>query len=241
MEKNSNVELSYWAELPLKYSHFLVNIRHWGNVKISEINEQIWLKDFNEQQFKSIELNSIPYIQLYFNKNGLLFQKNKLVPFKKIKSGIYWSSLSSYFPLEMKLNQNSECKKDDLINLRLVKSDVENKSILMKCSLNQLEKFMFQNPDFRYNNIDWCIVGDEALLKGNPFLPIQGNSYWFFNSFILPSGYHLNYPMFANCIINEKSQDFYYLWLNEIECIKIEKSSFVPLSISSFRKTKHLI
>lgn len=240
MAEDTSLELSLWAELPIKYSHLLDEIRHWENVKICEWNELLWLKDFNQQQFKSKELNSIPYIQLYYVKNGLMFLKNKSVPEKKIKSSLYWSSLSKYFSLEIEKSTNDILNINEIIDLKLIQSNIEKKSNILKCNFDELEKFILLNPDFRYKNLDWCLVNDEVLIKGCPLLPLQGNTYWIYHSFILPSGYHLEYPMLANCILQEDLLANYFFFLNENECVKFEKIKFIPLSISSFNKTKFL-
>jgi len=100
------------------------------------------------------------------------------------------------------------------------------------------EEYILNTPNFRHNQLSWLFFEDKILVYGTPLLPIKGQTFWQTEQFLIPTGFELNgislLPILRE-IINPEREN--YILLQQNNYYEIDKESFQPISISSYRLT----
>src|SRR5262249_30650712 len=94
-------------------------------------------------------------------------------------------------------------------------------------------------PKIRLSQLKWLGIDNDILMLGTPVLPITGRSFWKHNDFLLPAGFEFEFPLLSNKLklqLDHENKNV-ILWLQNNTYILLEKETFMPLSISSFRLT----
>lgn len=229
----------YYLSLPQQHLELLGSIRNWENVKIAFEDDTVWIKDLDSIQLDSIEIKSIPYKHIFYARENKLFPKDSILPARNIPS-LLWSPVNRGIPVELPALNHNYFEIQEKVAFTFIESSKEEPPFAMITSLVALEQYLDTAPAIRIQNLLWVIVGENALLIGSPLLPLQGEVYWRNDSFLIPAGWEMEYPVLAptmNRLINP-NDDHWIVWSADGNYSVIPLQSFASLSLSSFRLSK---
>ena len=240
MAKNpSNNIIMYFLEIRKEYKDFLGTIRHWKNLKLAFETDTIWIKDFSSEQINSAEIQQIPYKIIFQLKDNLLFEKDKLLPSKRLPLGLLWSPILRALPVSLpKLNYNY-FGVDQKLKVSLKPSENIKEASAMIVNFDELKSYIESAPKYRLELLNWIVIEKKILLIGKPLLPIKGRTFWFEHNFLVPTGFDFEWFSLAE-ILEEKlnpSGGNIIIWETDNRYSVIPKETIKPLSISSFRLT----
>lgn len=240
MESNieSNVT-TYLLKINVHQKELLGNIRHWLHLKIAFDADIIWVKDFTKDQITSTQVNEIPFIEIFYIKNNLLFKKDSLVPEGRMHSGLLWTPINRALPIEIENHNHNFFGIEERINIKLVKANTEHEPHALLTTINDARDYINTAPTIRLKKMTWLMIDKNLFIIGKPLLPLIGSTYWFKNDFFLPTGFDfelsvLEYSLQA--ILNPQN-DKYIIWNKDATYIVVDKHNVKPLSISSYRQT----
>jgi hypothetical protein len=230
----------FWAELPRSDEDFLGSIRDWKNVQVALDGEVIWLKDFTEEQAVSPEIQQLPNILLYELREGLLFRKDALVPSKKMRTALLWSSIDKAMRLSFPASNQNYFGIHEKISVQLISSDEEQPATALLCSIADIKEAIPTLPKFKLEKITWIVINDQALFVGTPLLSLPGKSFWTKNGHLLPAGFDFEFKN-TSVLLQQKYNpelDHWLVWNENGSYRAILTNDFRPLSVSSFRLTE---
>lgn len=229
----------YFLEINKEHKDFLGAVRHWENLKIAFETNTIWIKEFSAEQINSAEVLQIPYTKTYELKDNLLFEKGKQLPTKKLPSGLLWSPVLRGLPVSLPNFNHNFFGIDQTLQITLKRSENVKEAHALLVEYQELKSYIELAPKFRLEPLQWIVIHNKALIIGKPSLPLKGDTYWFKNDFLLPSGYDFEWPVLTQTL-KDKLNPFdknIILWNKDNSYSSISKQNIKPLSISSFRLT----
>lgn len=237
---------------------YLGGIRHWHNLKICFEENQIWVKDFTEEQIDSTEVKSIPYKNIYYANGNKLFLKGSLLPSRNLPS-LLWSPIDRGLPVKLPSFNYNYFGVQEKINIQLIPADKEQEGYALMTDIELLGAYMTSAPAVRLQKLDWIIFKtspveadvnselftlppavankDLAIIFGTPLLPVQGKVFWRKGNFLIPAGYDFDLHSLIEVLdklINPQSS-FIVVWNMDSTYFLLDKKEVQMLSISSFR------
>ncbi len=231
----------YYLSLPEKDQSLLGTIRHWEHLKISHHQGTIWIKGWSSSEITAKEVQCLPEKTIYRADQNYLYPIGHLLPQQRVPN-LLWTPIARGLPLEWPRQNHNFFGIPDRIKIQLIPSNDEQKPAAILLHLNLLTNYIESAPASRLKPLKWTLFNNnKALVLGRPTLPLPGKSYWQNQSFLLPAGWQLQYPILQAAIhqhINPNN-DALILWTEQSNHTLIKKQDLQPLSISSFRKTIH--
>ncbi len=242
MAQNAANDINYYLVIEASKQEDLGNIRPWQNLKVGIEAGFIWIKDFDYAQIHSVEVKSIPYKTIYYEKQSKLYLLNSLLPNRNLPS-VLWTPIDRAIAVKLPpFNHNFFGLQED-IAIQLVPSETEQDAAVMITSVLNLNQYIQTAPSIRLEKLKWLILNnDKVCLIGKPLLPIDGEVYWQYQNMILPVGFNFELPLLVDAM-NEKlnpHNDNWIIWNTDNTYALIDKNSFESLSISSFRLSKRI-
>lgn len=229
----------YFLEINKEHRDFLGAIRHWENLKLAFETDIIWIKDISLDQINTVDIQKIPYKKVFELKENLLFEKDKLLPSKKLPSGLLWSPILRGLPVSLPKFNHNYFGIDQKLQMVLKPSEDIKETFAMLVSFDQLKWYIESAPKYRLELLNWVVMEKKILITGTPLLPIKGCTFWFSHHFLIPTGY--DFDCFAlTKKLQEKLnplQENILLWNEDNSYSEIPIKNIKPLSISSFRLT----
>lgn len=229
----------HFLEIKKEHKDFLGAIRHWDNLKLAFETDTIWIKDFSSEQINSLELQQIPYKVVFELKENLLFEKDKLLPSKKLPSGLLWSPILRALSVSLPKFNHNYFGIDQKLHISLKPSENMKEAFAMIVNFDELKSYIKSVPKYRLKTLNWVIIGKQILIIGTPLLPIKGSTFWFEYDFLVPTGYDFEWFSLAG-MLQEKlnpSGENIIIWDTDNNYSVIAKETIKELSISSFRLT----
>jgi hypothetical protein len=229
----------YFLEIKKEHKDFLAAIRHWHNLKLAFETNTIWIKDFSAEQINSAEIQQIPYKVVFELKENLLFEKGKLLPSKKLPSGLLWSPILRALPVSLPKFNHNYFGIDQKLEIVLKPSENIKEAFAMLVSYDELKFYIELAPKYRLETLNWVVIDEKILILGNPLLPIKGNTFWFDYNFLIPTGYDFEWFALSETFqekLNPSGQNI-IIWNTDNSYSVIPKETIKPLSLSSFRLT----
>lgn len=229
----------YFLEIKKEHKDFLGAVRHWENLKIAFETNTIWIKEFSAEQINSSEILQIPYAKIYELKENLLFERGKQLPAKKLPSGLLWSPVLRGLPVSLPNFNHNFFGIDQRLKIALKQSEDVKEAHALLVKFQELKTYIESAPKFRLEPLKWVVINNKALIIGKPLLPLKGDTYWFKNDFLVPSGYDFEWPVLTQTL-KDKLNPFdknLIVWNKDNSYSSIQKQNIKPLSISSFRLT----
>ncbi|WP_291146602.1 hypothetical protein [Flavobacterium sp. UBA7680] len=229
----------YFLEINKEHKDFLGSVRHWENLKIAFETNTIWIKDFSAEQINSAEILQIPYIKIYVLKENLLFEKGKQLPSKKLPSGLLWTPILRALSVSLPKFNHNFFGISDTLQITLKRSEDAKEAYALLVDYEELKSYIESAPKFRLEPLRWIVIDNKALIIGTPLLPLKGNTYWFKEGFLMPSGYDLEWHVLIKTLQEKLNpfQENLILWNKDNSYSIIPKNNIKELSISSFRLT----
>lgn len=239
MEGDATTAITFYLKIPSIHKRHLGTIRHWAFLKIGFDNTDTWLKGFTETEIRSVEVKAIMAKELFYEKKGQLFKLDSLLPSASVPS-VLWSTIDRGLPLEIAQFNHNYFGIEERVQPRLVRSDREEQTEVLKTTLAELESYLDTASSIRLKSIEWLIVNEtEVWLWGTPMLPIRGETFWRQNHCIVPAGYDLqitNLYAAINETINSDN-DHWIIFREDGRYFTLRKSHVKPLTLGSFRLT----
>lgn len=230
----------FWAELPRADEDFLGSIRDWKNVQIALEDEVIWLKGFTEEQVVSSEIQQLPDFLLYELRDGLLFKKDALVPSKKMRTALLWSSIDKALRLVFPPSNQNFFGINEKVEVKLKQSNEEQPAAALLSSISEIKEMIIALPKFKLEKMDWIIIDDKALFLGTPLLSFPGKTYWEKDGHLLPTGFDFEFKNLSSLLQRKYNeiQEQWLLWQEDGSYLSIDKKDLRKLSASSYRLTE---
>lgn len=241
MAKDSSERIKeFWAELPRADEDFLGSIRDWKNVQVALENDVIWLKGFTDEQAVSPEIQQLPNFLIYELREGLLFRKDTLVPSKKVRTALLWTSIDKALRLTFPPSNQNFFGIDEKIEVKLRPSEEEQPAIALLSPIAEIKEIIIALPKFKLEKLDWIVINDKALFLGNPLLSLPGKTFWMKDGHLLPTGFDFEFKNLSSLLQRKYNadQDQWLLWNEDGSVLPINKNDFRKLSLSSFRLTE---
>ncbi len=240
MEKDAANNLIYLLRVRREEEGFLAPIRKWEDLKLAREGEWIWVKGFDAHQLARPEVQCIPNEEIFYGKEEKLFPLRSLLPKGRIPQ-LLWTPIQKALPVQVAQFNHNYFGVAEGIGIQLKQEEVERSAVAMQVGLATLGLFLESCAEVRLQNLRWTLVGDEnALLIGEPLLPLPGTAYWQTKTMFFPLGYHLALS-FLSEILREKldpNPSNLIFWTQTGSYLSIAPEQFRPLTLSSFRKTK---
>ncbi|MFN8284197.1 MAG: hypothetical protein U0U67_13340 [Chitinophagales bacterium] len=234
----SNV-ISYLLQISVEHKERLGSIRHWQNLKLAFDDSIIWVKDFTKEQVESIQVKQIPFKELFYFKDNLLFKIDSLVPEKKMHSGLLWTPINRALQVELPSLNHNYFGINEAVNIKLIEANAEHESCALLTTINVAADYINTATAIRLKNLKWCMINKDLFIIGKPLLPLIGKTFWMKNDFLLPTGFDFELTVLEQTLktlLNPHSERF-IVWKEDASYVSVDKNEVRPLSISSFRQT----
>jgi hypothetical protein len=229
----------YLVQIESVHKEYLGQIRHWENLKLATEANYIWIKNFTELQLASAELQSIPFTKTFVCKNNLLFPKGSLLPFKKMPN-LLWTPIERALSIKLSNFNHNFFGIHQSAEIKLISTEAEQEATVILVNIHIATNYISNASAIRLKPLKWVLIDAEnALIFGEPMLPIDGKTFWQKGNFIFPVGLHLQF-LFLEKFIEKKlnlSQTQWIWWTSEYNYCLIDTTMLKPLSISSWRQT----
>jgi len=229
----------YLVQIDTVHKEHLGQIRHWDNLKIATEANYIWIKNFTELQLNSAELQSIPFTKTFVCKDNLLFPKGSLLPYKKMPN-LLWTTIERALSIELSNFNHNFFEIHKTVEIKLIPTDEEQKASVLLVNIHAVNKYISNASAIRLKPLKWVLMDAEnALIFGEPMLPVDGKTFWQKGNFIFPVGLHLEFLLLEKFIEKKLnlSQNHWIWWTSEYRYSLIDKTMLKPLSISSWKQT----
>lgn len=243
MAYNSRHALAYFLKIKTQNKADLGAIRHFQNLQVGFEGDDIWIKNWDEIQINALEVKCLVHKEIYYENEGKLYLQGSLLPSGNIPA-LLWTPILRGVPLELPDANHNFFGISEQLNMRLVATESEREAVGMIVKRDILGDFIETAPAIRLKNLKWALLdSDKAFVLGTPLLPIQGEAFWQNDNFLLPLGYRFDLFALSNILNNRlnPTKSNWLLWQLDNTYLSINKRILVPLSISSFRKTKKYI
>jgi hypothetical protein len=222
-----------------EHKELLAVIRSWENLKVAFDAPYIWFKDFTTSQLDASELHQIPFAVIYELKENLLFIKGSLLPSQKLPSGLLWTPILRALPIELPSFNHNFFGISEKVHFQILPSKTEREAFVLVTTFEEAEKYITTAPVIRLERLQWAVIDSKVVIFGTPILPIQGETFWKNNNFLLPAGFDFEFPVLSDLLqqkINPEQNNWIF-WKKDATYFTVSKEDLKPLSISSFRLT----
>lgn len=237
MAADTSDHIIYYLSIEDKYRGLLGEVRAWENLKIATEGSLVWVMGFSLTQVESVIVQSIPYKQIYYAQDNKLFPYNSMLPDRDVPA-LLWTPIQRGIPIKLPDFNHNYFGVDELLQIKLVPSKVEQQPYGLLCELSALGEYIKQAPAIRLASLVWVRVEDkQALILGTPFLPIEGTAFWKLGQHLLPLGYEFEEPLLQQVLtelLDETAQNW-MLWDVHHSFSEVKRACFQKLSISSYR------
>nr|WP_321245799.1 hypothetical protein [uncultured Psychroserpens sp.] len=245
MAKNSTDIIEFLVRIDRSDLDTLAQIRHFENLKLAQNENDLWVKGFSMEQINGVAVKTLPKKNIFYIKDSKLFPKESLLPIGKLPTSLLWTPIQMALLLEEPQLNHNFFGIHEAVDIQLAPYNDEKQLFATLINLDSISKSTIEcSPNFRLEHLKYVLINNSKLLIiGHPTLAIKGQSFWLYNDFLLPNGYHFKFPILSNSIkqsINSTGVH-YALWQKNNSYALIKKSDFKPMSISSFRRTLSLL
>lgn len=237
MANDAADNLNYFLLLEADHQWYLGAIRNWNNLKVGFNEQGIWIKEFDYAQIQSVEVKTIPYKKVFYEKNGRLFPLNSLLPEGTVPA-LIWTPIDRAIPVTLPALNHNYFGVNEELTIRLVAAKSEQESVAMIVDLDVLGNYLEHVPKVRLKNLSWCILDDyTACILGTPLLSVQGEVFWQSDVFLIPSGFEMELNSLKDALkqLLEAGDSDHILWLKSGKTLKVAHTDLKPLSRASFR------
>ncbi len=239
MAENVGEGINYFLSVKSVYIDHLSTLRQWTNLKAAFDNDNIWVTNFTAEQIESVEVKSLPYKSIYYEKEGKLYSYGSLLPQRNLPA-LLSSPIEFALPITLgKLNHNY-FGVDEEFSISIVPDPDPKMAGVMILPLNALLNYAETAPEIRLKNLEWAVLNNKnAIVFGTPLLPLNGKAFWVSKNMILPVGYNFDLEILVDVIdqkINSNCVDW-IVWSSDSTYFRVPKDKIRPLSLSALRKT----
>ena len=227
-----------YLSMPEQHVGLLGRLRHWEGLMAARSEGTVWIRDITQAQLERMEMRSLLYKTLYYEKEGRLFKWGSLLPECAVPS-LLWTPMESLLPVRLPSFNHNYFGVQSTVSFVLQPSGVEQPSFALITGMEDLAAYIIGASFARLQPLRWVVAGEMALLLGTPLLSLRGETFWRSGNFLYPTGVAPEFPILETTLdgtINPGAVSW-VVWDRQGAYTLIEKSNFLPLTIGSFRQT----
>jgi hypothetical protein len=237
MAEDATRDVNYYLAVDQSNKADLSSIRQWNNLKVGFDDNILWVKDLDYAQINSVEIRSMPFKTVFYEKHNKLFLAGSQLP-ERLVPAVLWTPIERALPVKLPSFNHNYFGIHERISVQLVQTDAEAEAVAMIASLDVLKQYIITAPAIRLEKIRWTILNNvSALLLGKPLLPLPGNTFWQRKDLLLPTGFDLELFLLSDVVQKRVNpgRDCWVIWNTDSSYSLVPKESLLPLSRSSFR------
>ncbi len=228
------------AEVDKVYARELARLRLLANVEIGETEEGFWLRGTCPIEDAAVALSSIPHVQLYHVEAGGGLRPVGLRLVAKQLPTIEFRSLSKSVAAVLPRAAYPDSRVSS-IQMSLVRSDREQRSVLLETSLAEWSEYASSAPQVRLNRWAFAVSAEgRVLVRGEPLPSLPGRHYWLSEGVAIPIGWTCQ-PAISGPVLSQvlSRHDGHLILLNEDGTMEsIANDAFVHATRSAVRSTQ---
>lgn len=243
MENNAGLRLEYWISVDPLHQKSLFDLRKWSHLKIAYEEDLIWIRGFTNNEISSVKVLKIPSAKKYYIKNTQLYLLGNRLP-NMVEPSLLWTDIQRGLTLSLPTQNFNYFGLEQKYSIAIVPTEITYKINVSLVKLEALYAFVKSAAQIRMSPLLWTIIDDtQAMIIGDPLLPMNGEDYYCHGCFIIPGGWKLKYEnmldIYGASLSNSSSYWFVINEKNKIQ--KIKKSKFVNLNKASVVQSYNLI
>ena len=239
MAEDVTKSISYFLSVKASHIDHLSDLRQWTNLKAAFNKDEIWVTNFTLEQVESVEVKSIPYKSVFYEREGKLYPYNSLLP-KGNAPALLWTPIELALPIKISRYNHNYFGVKEQVGVSVIPDFEPKMAEVMILPLDDLVTYVETAPEVRLKHLEWTILNDnKAMIFGQPQLPLNGAVYWRTGHMIVPVGYTFDLEILVP-LLNEKlnpDQTNWLVWTPEITYFCVPKAAIQPLNLSGVRKT----
>ena len=231
--------MTWLLQIPEHQREMLAVVRHWENLKGASDGAFFWVKDLTDGQVTAVEILSLPGGRVFRAEDGKLFSRNSLLPAGN-EPALLWTPIARALPVTLPDLNFNYFGGEKAVAFRLVETGAEQPPVALLASLDALAQYVETAPAVRLQPLQWLLAGpDQALVLGQPLLPVPGQVCWQCGYSLLPAGYAFEFPGLEKALHTRLSPEGEHLilWFTDGQYALLPRPLLQPLSIASFRKS----
>jgi hypothetical protein len=227
----------YYLSIPKHRFELLGNLRQHDHLFIGHEEALVWLKGFIDEEINSSMVRKMPEALIYYEKEGWLFKLGSKLRERRLPN-LLFTPIQRAIPIEVEHYNHNLFEVNGEIDIHLIDANQEHNACAQLVNLDDLQNFVNTELNVRFKHLKWVLIENEALLIGNPLLPLRGKSFWRLDRTLIPLGKMLNLPILIqqlqNKVLNQKNG---ILFFNGNQKVIIENEQLKPLYRASVRLT----
>lgn len=245
MATNITERLDYVLHIPLEFKKKLAAIWHFENLKIAYDGNDIWIKDLTLDQLDSREVKTLIDAKVYYVKDDKLFPRGNLLPISTFSLTTPWEPIQHSIKIEIPKVNHNFFGIDKLANFELARTDEVRQTVAQLINITPSNSQAIETAaSYRLKNLVYTIINsNQLLIMGTPLLPLRGHGFWKSREMLFPNGYHFKYPALETVVLKalNSTGNHIIVWKQNHSYVLLPKEMFVPLTISSYRKSLKLL
>ena len=213
-------------------------VRHYSSITVAEAEGHIWLRGIPLQN-EDNNLRQLPALYTYkLDENNNLFPLNKVTPVGKLPA-TDWLRLSDFLPVSLPVS-GFPGSNQQAVTVKLVPSLQSSAAVALLTPLQIFARYAETAPLIRLAQTRFAVsAGKEALIIGEPLLPIPGRTLYKSNKLLIPCGWDFELPVVASLIEKKlKQADHGYMLFDTTGNWEfIDRINFIETSRSAIRLT----
>lgn len=235
METNAGNGIEYWLSIDKSLEHALFELRKWPHLKMATEENRIWIRGCSLPEIESTTVLSLPSADRYYLKETTLYLVGNKLP-ARVEPSLLWTPIQRALKLNLPKQNFNYFGIEQAHIISIIPSEKEYPVDATMIKLEALHAYVKIAPKVRLANLQWIVLNNnDALIVGEPLLPIKSEDYYLFGSFLIPAGWKLKFENMVDIYKNAlpDNPDFLYLIGKENKITKIRKSDFSPLNKGS--------
>jgi len=239
MAQDPAVGLNYYICIDRSRSEDLASIRHWRHLRMANNGEVIWIKDLDNEHINGIEVKSLPFKDIYYEKDGKLYRQHSRLPERNVPA-LLWSSIDRVLAVSRPSYNSNYFGMDETINMQLVPTDELEEAAAMITTCDLFSEYIGSAPAIRMRDLRWTLLNaSKVLVLGKPILPLDGDVYWNCCGMLLPAGFRFDLHVLSKELATkmESEHDALIVWNKNNTYFTVERSALCSLTRASVRLT----
>lgn len=239
MEDHVRNSVEYFISLSYTLKSSLYKLRDLTHLKIAIDEDLIWVRGFLEAEIGSTAVLSLPTACRYYLHKAQLYLVGNRLP-SLVEPSLLWTPIQRGLKVETPKQNFNYFGIQHQHSISLIPSAKEQPIDVAICSLDMLRFYVSIAPKVRLDSLMWCMFEiDQAIVIGEPVLPIRSQDYYIVDCFIIPAGFVIKYTNMVKLYKHSLSESniYWYIISKENTIKRIPRSHFNSLSKGSVERT----
>lgn len=188
------------AEIEKRFARELGQLRLVPSVESAETEESYWLRGSSQIEEAQLVLSTIPHVRIYHIEAGDGLRPVGLRLVAKPLPTMTFLPLSKTVAVELPRAAYPVSRMAS-VPVSLVRSDQEQRSMLLETTLEVWSAYASSAPQVRLNCWAFAVTSEgRVLVRGEPLPPLRGQRYWMSDGVAIPIGWTCH-PVIAGPVL----------------------------------------